>query len=179
MDIIIKQAKRFSENHYDGGVSDYREIIGGAQEKLLGIDNSLDQIKFINVVLEKNSSEYEEHKKVCRNPEDCDKNFAFENIEYYLTQELNRLGVSFNEDAFTNDEKQDAASKLEKVISDLNDLKLGQEVIYEDLIKEISELKDLYFLGKKKWHQLLIGKTAEMVASGIVSETIAKQIILQ
>lgn len=52
-------------------------------------------------------------------------------------------------------------------------------MLYEDLLKEINELKDLYFLGKKKWYQLLIGKSVEMAAGGIVSETVSKQIIEQ
>ena len=39
---------------------------------------------------------------------------------------------------------------------------------------EIEELKNLYVLGKKNWKQLLLGKTGEMVSSGIVSEEVSK-----
>lgn len=177
MDIIIKQANRFTENYFNGGVSHYEEILDAAKEKVYNIDNPLDKIKFLNIVLEKKNSEYEKHKPVCGDPENCSKNFAYENISYYLTQELNRLGIHFNDDTFTDAEKQQAESRLDKILSDLNGLKIGQQIIYEDLTKEINELKDLYFLGKKKWYQLFIGKSAEMVAGGIVSETIAKQII--
>lgn len=56
-------------------------------------------------------------------------------------------------------------------------MKAGQQVIYDDLLKEINELKELYFLGKKKWHQILVGKGVDMVSSGIISETVSKQII--
>jgi len=177
MDIILKQANRFADNYFNGGVSRYQEILDSATDKVSAIDNPLDKIKFLNVVLEKNNSEYKKHKPVCVDPENCSKNFAYENIAYFLTQELNRLGVHFNGDTFSDIEKQEAESKLDKILSQLVDLKMGQEIIYEDLTKEINELKDLYFLGKKKWYQLLIGKSAEMVASGIVSETVAKEII--
>ncbi|MES2773892.1 MAG: hypothetical protein V4722_06890 [Bacteroidota bacterium] len=177
MDIILKQANLFAENYFNGGGSRYQEILDAATDKVSAIDNPLDKIKFLNVVLEKSNSEYEKHKPVCRDPENCSKNFAYENIAYFLTQELNRLGVHFNDDTFSDTDRQAAESKLDKILSQLADLKMGQEIIYEDLTKEISELKELYFLGKKKWYQLLIGKSTEMVASGIVSETVAKQII--
>jgi hypothetical protein len=177
MDIILKKATRFADNHYNGGVSRYKEILDAVTEQVSAIDNPLDKIKFLNVVLERNNNDYEKHKPLCGDPENCTKNYAYENVAYFLTQELNRLGVQFNEDAFSDTDKQEAESKLDKILSQLADLKIGQQIIYEDLNKEINELKDLYFLGKKKWYQLLIGKTAEMVTSGIVSETVAKEII--
>jgi hypothetical protein len=38
-------------------------------------------------------------------------------------------------------------------------------------------LKNLYFIGKKNWCQNLAGKSLEMVASGVVSETVSKKLI--
>jgi hypothetical protein len=54
---------------------------------------------------------------------------------------------------------------------------MGQEIIYDDIIDGIEELKNLYFIGKKNWYQNLAGKSLEMVASGVVSETISKKLI--
>jgi hypothetical protein len=177
MDIITKQATSFANNYFSAGVSRYEEILDKTRSKVNEIDSHVDKIKFLNIVLEKNNIDYEIHKEACKDPEHCHKNEAYETISYFLTQELNRLGVRFNDDTFTNTQKQEAESKLEKILNELNELKIGQQVIYEDLTKELYELKELYFLGKKKWYQLLIGKSAEMVASGIVSETVAKEII--
>ena len=39
--------------------------------------------------------------------------------------------------------------KLDKILSDLQTLKNGQQIIYEDLKEEIESLKELYILGKK------------------------------
>lgn len=55
----------------------------------------------------------------------------------------------------------------------VQNIQQGQEVIFEEFI----ELRELFFLGKKKWYQLLIGKSFDMTLSGIVSETLSKQII--
>ncbi|MES2874185.1 MAG: hypothetical protein V4708_10715 [Bacteroidota bacterium] len=42
---------------------------------------------------------------------------------------------------------------------------------------EFQELKDFFILGKKKWYQLFLGKAAEMVISGVISETASKELI--
>jgi hypothetical protein len=179
MDVIKETANRFADSRLRGGFTKYEEFIESAKYKLYDIDNSNDKIKFINILLEKNSSEYEQHKLACTTPGsmECRQNYAHETVTYYLTQELERLGIVLNDDTFTEEEKTHAESKLDQILRDLNEVKLGQQVLYEDLTKEINELRDLYFLGKKKWHQLLIGKGVDMVASGIISETVSKQLI--
>lgn len=176
MDIILEKAKRFADNYFRDA-SKYEELLSSAKDKVFDIDNSLDKIKFINFILDRNNSDYEKHKPQCTDPDNCRYNYGYENIAYYLTQELNRLGIHFNDDTFTDEERENADSKLDQILKDLNEVKLGQQVIYEDLTKEINELRELYFLGKKKWYQLLIGKSVDMVASGVVSETISRQII--
>lgn len=173
MDIIIKQAKRFTDNYFMGGVSNYKEILEGAKQTINAIDNPLDKIKFLNIILERNNTDYEIHKPVCGDPENCNKNFAYESIGYDLKQELYRLGIRINDDAFSKEEKKQSDTKLDDILNSLDNLKAGQQVIFE----ELSELRDLYFLGKKKWYQLLLGKSTDMIAAGIISETVSKQII--
>ena len=59
----------------------------------------------------------------------------------------------------------------------IEELKLGQQIIYDDLLQEINELRELYFLGKRKWYQILAGKFVDMTVSGVISESISKEII--
>lgn len=176
MDIILEKAKRFADNYFQNP-SKHEELLNSAKGRVYEIDDPLDKIKFINFLLDRNNSDYEKHKPKCADPGNCRYSFAYENIAYILIQELNKLGVHFNQDTFTEEEKEAAESRLDQILKDLNEVKLGQQVIYEDLTKEINELRELYFLGKKKWHQLLIGKSVDIVAGGVVSETISKQII--
>ncbi len=177
MDIIKKISEKFIQRYLNGRISKYAEIIEAARTQLYDIDNQLDKIKFLNIILEGNNKTYDRHKPNCQSPENCDVNFAHESISYFLVQELNRLGVQLNEDTFTVDEKDIADSKLDKILKDLEDLKMGHQIIYDDLLKEMNELRELYFLGKKKWHQLFTVKCIEMVTGGIISETVSKQII--
>lgn len=80
-------------------------------------------------------------------------------------------------DHFAIEEKIIAAEKVDEILERLKRLELGQEVLYTDVKEDLDELKTLFHLGKKHWKQLLIGKVGEMVLSGIISETVSKQIL--
>lgn len=181
MDIIMKLANRFVQQYLnpEHRLADDKEIIKEAIKQLDGVDNRLDKIRILNLILEGNAKAYNAHKLECNaaDPDSCATNIAHESVAYFLIQELNRLEVYLNEDTFTVEEKISADSNLDKVMRNLEELKIGHQIIYDDLMKEIDELKALYFLGKKNWYQLLVGKCLEMVASGVISETISKQII--
>lgn len=173
MDFIKRKAKDFTDEHYLGGIESVHKLVSEARYIVSDIDNHMDKIKFLNLLLEKNNLNYSEHLKVCKNKDDCPLNYSYESVAYYLSQELERLGVKLDGDIFTEEEKNQAESKIDQILKDLTEVKLGQQIIFE----EINEMRNLYFLGKKKWYQLIIGKAFEMAASGIVSETISKQII--
>lgn len=85
--------------------------------------------------------------------------------------------VTWGETEFRSIEKKQANDILDKILADLNQLKVGQQITYDDLFNEIQEIKDFYFLNKRNWFQLLTGKLTEMVAGGVISETISKDIV--
>ena len=62
-------------------------------------------------------------------------------------------------------------------MKDLNEVKLGQEIIYDDLKEEIEQLRNLLFLGKKKWHQLFLGFVVEKTTEDIFSATVSSEIL--
>jgi hypothetical protein len=177
VDIIKKKAEDFAKYQFLSSQIDSDDIISSTRNKLYEIDNVLDKIKFLNIVLDTNSSKYDKHKKVCRDPETCGINASHEEVTYFLGQELSRLGVCINDDTFTVDDKMEAEDKLDKIISEIQTLKDGHQIIYDQLVNEITELKELYYLGKKKWYRQLIGTGAEMAVGGIISETVSKKII--
>lgn len=179
MDIVIEMTNKFIEENFDDRVPHHKSLLGSVEELLDSIDSQQDQIKILNLLLDKTNFYFEEHQKACKNPGECEQPYHHGMTVYFLTQKLNRLGVHFDEDTFTQNEKQQSESKLDKILKDLSEIKLGQEIIYEDLIEEINRLRELYFLGKKNWHQLLVGKCVDMVAGGVVSETVSKQIIAE
>ena len=177
MEFITKIANNFVTENLAHSVSNYPEIIDEAKRQLYKIDAQLDKIKFLDIILEANNKAFDRHKLKYTSPDKCLTNLGHESINFYLLQELDRLGIQINEDTFSNEEKSSAETKLDKILKDLEELKLGHQIIYDDLMKEMNELKELFFLGKKNWYQLLAGKCVSMVASGIISETVSKGIL--
>lgn len=177
MNIIEKFAKESIQRNIEYGIDDYKDSLNKIKEKIYDFDDTLDKIKFLSLHIDAVNKLYNEHLPKCNNPADCDINFQCESLLFFLRQEIGKYGVNINEDTFTVEEKVEAEDKLDKILKEIEELKLGQQIIYDDLTNEIAELKELYFLGKKKWHQMLAGKIVDMTVSGLVSETLSKQII--
>ncbi|MES2328188.1 MAG: hypothetical protein V4539_01210 [Bacteroidota bacterium] len=176
-DFITKKAKRLITYHLDQGISQYKEVNSAIDDDLRELDENDEKVKYLQIISEKVNFDYAEHKLVCEDPENCSKNWAYDHILYFIQKELKDLGVRFNDDTFTREEKETAENKIDKILSELNDIKYSQKISYELLTEQLEELKEIFYLGKQKWHQLLVGKSVEMVVSGIVSETVCKQII--
>lgn len=184
MEYIKKRAGQFVKNYIHGQVDEHEKVIDEAKSELYRISSELDRITFLSIILEGNEKEYQRHLLDCTNKEECQINFEHESIKYYLGTELSGLGVRIDEDQFTFEERDVAENKLNRIIEDLNKImeemqviKTGQQLSYDDLMAELEELKEFYILGKKKWFQLFLGKTTEMVIGGMISETVSKELI--
>ena len=172
MDIIETIATRISEVNIKKP-RPHLEVLEVIRDRITDIDNKGDKIKFLQICLNKANSYYSGHLPLCENPETCERNYHYLAIIYFLQQELQRLGIILNEDTFTIEESQIANQKIDELQLQLSKLELGQEIVFDN----IEELKELYYLGKRKWYQLLLGKLNEMTLSGIISETISKGMI--
>lgn len=78
---------------------------------------------------------------------------------------------------FTQDERLLLEHKVDGIAKDIEILKLGQEIIWTDMIEQMEDLKTQLSLPKKNWRQILIGKLYEMIVSGIISEAVSKRIV--
>jgi hypothetical protein len=80
-------------------------------------------------------------------------------------------------DYFTSEDKKEIFKRLDLMNQQLVKIQLGQEITYNDLYDEISELKALTnILGKKDWIQILKGKLIDL-GFGTISERVAKIVI--
>lgn len=78
---------------------------------------------------------------------------------------------------FNYEERLILNDKIDKIPQTLELLMIGQEVLLNEIKKEMNEMKEMYSLPKKTWRQVFFGKLAEMVFGDIISETISKKII--
>ena len=96
-----------------------------------------------------------------------------EGIEYIENLKSDNT-IHYNpDDKFDPNEQEILKEKLDELLERLRKLELGQQVIYDDLADEISDLKDLVgVLGKKDWRQMLMGKLVDAGLGSIAGEVL-------
>jgi hypothetical protein len=177
MSLVEEMAKEFVDYKYDSCETP-QDFIDLLRSELYRHSSDKNKIDFISKVKNEIRLKYDIHYNDCPNKESCSELKEFNRNIYFLDGLLSEYGINLNnEDNFTENEIRDYSNKLDRIIKDLDEIKKGQGVIYNDLYDEIEELKNLYFLGKKNWKQLLAGKIIDMVAGGIIGETISKELI--
>lgn len=173
MNLIQRQADDFFEyNHYEGG--DYKDFVSSVKSELWEYNKIAYKIEFLEQIILSLKKGFDAHLSKCS--KDCSVKKHYENAIFFLQEELEELEGNIDTSSFSRADKGEINEALQKIISDLNELKLGQQITYDDLALEFEKLKDMMFLDKKTWSQLFIGKLAEMIASGVISETLSKEI---
>lgn len=177
MNIIREISQEFVENQYDY-ISDVKKFVNEAESESERLRDEKDKKEFFSTLISYVREKHDEHYSTCRNKEECRELKSCNRVMYYLGGLLEKNSIkTANEDGFTNKERVEFDKKLDNILDSLEYLKKGQELTYNDISEEIDELKNLYFLGKKNWKQLLAGKTVEMVTGGMISETVSKELI--
>jgi predicted DNA-binding protein (MmcQ/YjbR family) len=176
MNLIQKQAQEFLEYNLNTGDL-YKNFISKVRNQLFEYRKTPHKIEFVNHLIKTIKIEYETHLNVCHDLKNCDYNKFYENVLFFLQEEIEDLELQLTPIDFNKEERTSINESLQKILDNLNTLKLGQELTYNDLFEEFEELKDLYFLNKKHWTEIFIGKLSEMVVGGVINETVSKQII--
>jgi len=170
-------AIEFAELKYNPRDS-HQNFIEEVESELYKHRKQRDQLNFISSIIGYIQELHDDHYKDCPNRDSCVELKNNSRNIYLLNGLLDEYGLSLDlSEQFDNQEKLDLDRKLDKILEDIQQMKMGQEAIYNDLFDEIEELKKMYFLGKKNWKQMLAGKTVDMVAGGVIGETVSKKLV--
>ncbi|HEX5002672.1 MAG TPA: hypothetical protein VFW78_09245 [Bacteroidia bacterium] len=151
--------------------------IRAVRSQILEYHKSSHRLVFLNELMLLTRLKYDEHLKDCKKLETCQFNKYCDDVLFFLNEEVEKINISIQPSDFNLEEKKQIQEFEVEVISHLKLLSLGQEIVYEDFIQEISELKEYLYLNKRNWMQLFSGKLLEMVAGGIIEEATAKSIV--
>jgi hypothetical protein len=168
-DVFIRRKLKVARGH--------KNLISDLRSELFEYRKAIHKIEFVERVIQKAKIDYDNHLKVCQKGPTCSNNIFYENTLFFLQEELDELEDSLPPEDFKKFERELLNTTLQTILDDLNEIKLGQQLTYNDLSDEFDELKDLYYLNKKNWMQLFNGKITEMVAGGVISETLSKDIV--
>jgi hypothetical protein len=81
-------------------------------------------------------------------------------VQFELYCLASSYGYDFDTNAFSNNEVVDLNSKIDSILEKLNEIQLGQEIIFDDIAElkdDFESLKSDYLLGKKRWYQRATG----------------------
>lgn len=178
MNIINRHADKFYPIMIEASkfMSQPELCIQETRSKLLDYHKYSHKVIFVERLIIDARNSYEEHLTICKKGPDCPQNTFYEDLIFYLNEEIEENVKSIEKTDFTNDERAFINKFQDEVLSHLKVLSLGNEILHEDLTKEISEMKEYLFLSKKSWLQLFSGKLLEMVVGGVIEESTAKVI---
>ena len=176
MNLISKQAEKFSLYNLDSNKS-YQDFIQRVNQELLQYSQFSHKIQFLETVMFEVKKEYDEHLPDCTSKEDCSQNLYYESVIFFLNEQRVTLSENLTEHEFKESDIIRYRTGIDEILMKLNDIQLGQQFTYDDFSEQFEELKSYFFINKTSWNNMLAGKLLEMVASGVITETVSKQII--
>lgn len=179
MNLIQQQTADFFKWQFDEH-GRYEDFIQKVRTQLYEYRKDAHKLEFIDHLMILLKVDYDKHLTVCTYPKEkgkCPTNKNYENTLFFVQNERDDILENLTLTDFTPQERIGINESLQKILADLDKIRLGQEITYDDLTTELEDLKEFYYLNKKHWSQMLIGRLTEMVAGGIISETISKGIV--
>lgn len=166
MNVVEKEAVSFFNRKLYASARSLDTIKSTLEMKLYDFKRDRDKLDFLKILHEKTIFAKEEHARNCKGCSfDDTRNLGLFAIE----QEIESINEYYtfkpkSEDAFTVEQESKLHSKINEIIEKLENLGVGQEVIFN----EIDELKSHFNLGKKNWFQLVKGKLFDVgIAYGV------------
>ena len=154
----------------------YHVIVDALKSELTNYYKQPDKLVFIEQVEQKIIEARDEHIKTCSNRFACKEVEDYDSMIFFAKQELEKNGI-VDTDTFKRSEIIELNTKLDQLFREIEILKTGHIIIYDDLIAEFDKLRSQYYLDKKTWRQVFFGKIFEMTLSGAISETVSKKIV--
>lgn len=178
LNLIQKQSDDFIRKSKIITQYNYQDFIGDVRIALYDYHKDIYKIQFVEQLILRFKQSYDDHLETCTyNPkQDCPENIVYANVLFFLQEELEELEENLDDTYFNQSYRNSLTSSMDEIISRFDKLETGQQITYDDLFQELQELKSFYYLNKKNWIEMLTGKLSGMIASGVISETISREI---
>lgn len=176
MNLISKQAENFTLYNLDSNKR-YQEFIQLVNQELSQYSQYSHKVQFLETVMVEVKKEYDEHLPKCTSKEDCPHNLFYESVNFFLNEQRVTLSENLTEHEFKESDIIRYRTGIDEILMKLNDIQLGQQFTYDDFSEQFEELKSYFFINKTSWNNMLAGKLVEMVAGGVITETVSKQIV--
>lgn len=179
LNLIQKQADDFIRKSETPNQYNYQDYIGDVRLALYDYHKDVYKIQFVEHLILRFKQSYDDHLEKCtyKPKQDCPENIIHENILFFLQEELEELEGNLDDRYFNQSYRNSLTESMDEILSRFNKLEMGQQITYDDLFNELQELKSFYYLNKKNWIEMFAGKLSGMIAGGVISETVSKEIV--
>ena len=179
----INLIKRHADDYFNRvifDVTDCEKFISYVKRNATRYDRTLDKIVFVERIAFQLKVKYDRHLLLCTLHETCSCRFVsfFESVLFYLQYELRKLENILSQAESKVFERSTINSTLKAIVDRINATEIGNKLDYHLFMIEMDELKNYYYLNKKIWHQLLVGKLTDMLGQKIVNESLCKEILI-
>lgn len=152
MNIIERQADDFVKYHsgFKANINAAREFLDEVKSRLFDYTKDADKIQFMERIVTHFKKGYDDHLKKCtaKIKEKCPENRAYEDILFYLQNEIEKHENELPADYFNNTERIGSDVLLNDILEKVKLLQQGQEIIYDDLHDKLEEMKDYVLPGQ-------------------------------
>jgi len=155
-------------------------FLNDVKNYVLRYDDPSARIVFIERIIFLLRNKYDRHLLHCSLHESGSCRFVkfSESVLLYLQYELRKLENVLSSADFKLYERNDFNLTLKNIVDGMNIIGIDNLFDYRTFRKEIEEMNEFYFLNKKIWHQLLLGKLVEMAGNNVIEASVYSEIIL-
>ena len=157
--------RRFSRNSCDHGY-----FIKKTKEVVLNYNKNTQKVFFLENLLSVVNNKFERHLVFC-STKDCRFVNYFRTIIFYIKSEIDYYESTISSSHLTKSERYSINVEINLMIKAIADLKEKNASKYAYFLTEIKEIKNYFYLDKKIWKQLLIGKIYDMEHNNIINMT--------
>lgn len=179
MNIVQKQADEWIR-YYPKFLPNAEEFMDKLRSKLYNYHKDSDKVIFLQFVSNDIKKKFDDHVEECpklKSGLECGAERNFEDVLFFLQNDIDQYESYVDKDEYPLTLRNDIKGHLETILVEINTLKAGQEVLFNELEEQFKDLEDNNHLRKSTWQQLFFGKLTEMVAGGVLSESVSKKIV--
>jgi hypothetical protein len=179
MNIIQRQADDFfRKNEFNHSYECFIDVVS---KKVLVHKKEIYKIIFLERLFILSKIKYDRHLKYCSASinNSCRFAFYFESVLFFLQNEIDIYEKSLNNKYLKKSERISINIKLNKFIDTFDENTFHSNINYQIFKHEINEMRHYYYLNKKNWRTLFIGKITELQSKGIISSENSETLIAE
>lgn len=134
------------------------------------------QIKYINTIAQFTLLKADEHFQTCSNPKRCEEAMIWRDLLFFINEMQVEFAIGLNnEEVFSLEEIEQLSEEIKVFIQPFREKERSRDTF--SIADEILELSNLFFLGKKNWKYLVIGKASSLKESDLINNEQAKSLL--